>query len=386
MSILPRVLYVFQTIPVGTPRATIRKLQDLIQNFVWAGKRPRMRKDLAYQSLDERGLGIPNLLAYYQAAQLRYLVEWNRPESEKRWLFQDGAMAPIDLWKIPFLNPKDRPKYLTRSPITKTVMQVWATVSTKRGLTTFPSLMTPLFDNPEFEPRTDRRAFAQWRSSECRSAGHLFHLDGFFQLLDLTQYYSLQHPKRYQYFQLRHWLMHPEVKPLVGRKMTAYKKWLVTKDTDRHLITELYQMLNPPSSKPRSAGQARCDRELGRELSDKEWREIHYRANHTMRNTASREAAVKVAMYWYLTPARLHKGNSDRSPTCWRGCDEEGTLTHILWDCREVKDFWVEVLEIDKHFETTIPRFPDYALLGLPNPLTFPLKSIRGKQMGLAMG
>lgn len=122
-------------------------------------------------------------------------------------------------------------------------------------------------------------------------------------------------------------------------------------------------------------------------MTQNEWGDIYYRATHTARNAPSKECTLKIAMYWHLTPARLHKGNKTRPPTYWRGCGEEGTLTHILWDCQVVRDYWKGVLDdIDRQFDTQIPRFPDFVLLGLPNPLTYPLKSRKGRQMGLALG
>lgn len=387
MVALPRILYVFQTLPVSPPPGVLKKLQDLLQHYIWAGKRQRMRRDLVYRHPNEGGLGVPNLLKYYQATQLRYLVEWCRPESKKRWLFQDGALTSTDIGRIPFLKRKDRSRFLHKSPVTGTVMRVWDSTVTKYNLTSFPSPLTPLLDNPDFTPGTDRLAYRDLRQSECQSAGHLFDLDGFLPFATLKDWYNLPNMHLFQYFQIQHWLMHPDIRPMVDRKMTPFEKWLITKDTDRRLISDIYRMLSLPPTHHRSPGQLRWERELGRALSNKEWQDIYFRANHTARNTASREAAVKVATYWYLTMPRLNKGNPDRSPNCWRGCDEIGTLTHLLWDCPEVRDYWSTVLDdMNKCFDTAIPRFPDYTLLGLPNALTFPLKSKRGRQMGLAMG
>lgn len=96
---------------------------------------------------------------------------------------------------------------------------------------------------------------------------------------------------------------------------------------------------------------------------------------------------MKIATYWYVTPVRLHRGNSDRSPTCWRGCEEEGTLIHLLWECPTLTTYWSRILDnVDQLFNTQVPCLPMYVVLGLPNPITYPLKSVRGRQMVLALG
>lgn len=104
MTLLPKALYLFQTLLASPPEGAITSLQQDINHFIWAGARPRMSRDLSYRRPEHGDLGITNLLDYYQAAQLRYLVEWNKPESEKRWLFQDRALTGIPLWKVPFLK------------------------------------------------------------------------------------------------------------------------------------------------------------------------------------------------------------------------------------------------------------------------------------------
>uniref|UniRef100_A0A8C4EM44 Reverse transcriptase zinc-binding domain-containing protein n=1 Tax=Dicentrarchus labrax TaxID=13489 RepID=A0A8C4EM44_DICLA len=42
-------------------------------------------------------------------------------------------------------------------------------------------------------------------------------------------------------------------------------------------------------------------------------------------------------------PSRLNKIDSSSSDLCWHGCEQVGTLTHMLWHCPAVKSFWTEV-------------------------------------------
>ncbi|KAJ1200963.1 hypothetical protein NDU88_004781, partial [Pleurodeles waltl] len=99
-----------------------------------------------------------------------------------------------------------------------------------------------------------------------------------------------------------------------------------------------------------------------------------------------RESAYKVASYWYYTPARIHVWDPVKSDLCWKGCGMSGSLAHLLWHCPKLHRYWNSILDtLDAAFDTHIPRFPAYILLGLPNDLTFPLRTRKGRQMALAL-
>lgn len=87
MTILPNILFLFQTLPLEPPKDMLRTLQQELESFIWAGKRPSLRRNLSYRPSGEGGLGSPNLQDYYWATQIRTFVEWSRPESEKYCFF-----------------------------------------------------------------------------------------------------------------------------------------------------------------------------------------------------------------------------------------------------------------------------------------------------------
>lgn len=43
MNVLPRLLYLFQMLPVEVPKLTVDRLNKLISKFIWQGKRTRVR-------------------------------------------------------------------------------------------------------------------------------------------------------------------------------------------------------------------------------------------------------------------------------------------------------------------------------------------------------
>lgn len=213
MTILPKFLYAFQTLPLRHPAGWIRHMQVELSSYIWNGRKPKMKHLVSTLPPEAEGQGIPDLQLYYYAAQLRYLVKWHRPESEKHWVFQDQVVAATPLQGIPFLRKKHRPPNLYASHITHTILHTWDLTNKKYGLTTFPSPLTPLFDNPDFSPGTHRSLFARWRSTECQAVGHFFDVDSVIPFTQLKTDYGLTESERLPYLQIRHWVLHPKVRP-----------------------------------------------------------------------------------------------------------------------------------------------------------------------------
>lgn len=46
-------------------------------------------------------------------------------------------------------------------------------------------------------------------------------------------------------------------------------------------------------------------------------------------------------IYW--TPSKLYKVKLIQTRECWRCHNGEGMLTHMLWSCPKIQDFWSEI-------------------------------------------
>lgn len=83
MDVLPKMLYLFQNLPLPPPDNLFSQLKTLFIKFLWNKTRPRLRLSLLYLPYDGGGLNCPNPQWYYWAAQLRtlmfYYVEENMP-------------------------------------------------------------------------------------------------------------------------------------------------------------------------------------------------------------------------------------------------------------------------------------------------------------------
>lgn len=90
MNIVPRLLYLFQMIPVLLPSRALRQLRSAVTTFIWREKRPRLR--YSFLSLPSRmgGLAAPSLELDQLSAQLN-LLEWHLDDPNSTWISAEAA-------------------------------------------------------------------------------------------------------------------------------------------------------------------------------------------------------------------------------------------------------------------------------------------------------
>lgn len=71
MTVVPKLLYLFQSIPLFLPASFFSNLNKTFARFIWNNKQPRLRLSLLYLPYERGGLKMPNIKLYYWAAQLR---------------------------------------------------------------------------------------------------------------------------------------------------------------------------------------------------------------------------------------------------------------------------------------------------------------------------
>ena len=60
MSVLPRYLYLFQSLPVFISNAYFKKLDSAILSFIWNSKNPLLRKEHLKKSKQDGSLALPS--------------------------------------------------------------------------------------------------------------------------------------------------------------------------------------------------------------------------------------------------------------------------------------------------------------------------------------
>ena len=100
MNILPRLLYLFQSLPIEIPPKQFREWDKRISRFIWNRKRPRTRYTTLQLPKNCGGMALPNLKDYYVSAQLRPLLCWYNSEYESKWKDIGTTLTEIPIQSV----------------------------------------------------------------------------------------------------------------------------------------------------------------------------------------------------------------------------------------------------------------------------------------------
>lgn len=91
MLILPKILYLFRTVPIDLPLSFFRKFQSIFSQYIWAGKRPRCAFSTLVAKRLAGSMGTPDLKIYHSAVQLDQIKYWWNSTPEKQWSIMEAA-------------------------------------------------------------------------------------------------------------------------------------------------------------------------------------------------------------------------------------------------------------------------------------------------------
>lgn len=105
----------------------------------------------------------------------------------------------------------------------------------------------------------------------------------------------------------------------------------------------------------------RWEKDLNQCFPLPDWHTAIHSISKSSHCSSHREITIKILNRWYYTPYRLAKISTDYSTLCWRGCEQVGTLHHLLWSCPNLTSIWNQVFRLISSCTGIITR-PDPAL------------------------
>uniref|UniRef100_A0A8C5MVA5 Reverse transcriptase domain-containing protein n=1 Tax=Leptobrachium leishanense TaxID=445787 RepID=A0A8C5MVA5_9ANUR len=157
MNILPRILYLFQTLPITVPRLFFSSLQSIFIKYVCNSLQPRLKFSLLTASKLKGGLALPNLKQYYQATHLLCISEWSNKPSQK--LPQEGDLTGDDLASLPWLLGIITKCTPSSHPTVSATLKIWKSLQRSTTIAPWPSPLLPVNRLPVFSrclPRPGR--------------------------------------------------------------------------------------------------------------------------------------------------------------------------------------------------------------------------------------
>ena len=113
-----------------------------------------------------------------------------------------------------------------------------------------------------------------------------------------------------------------------------------------NLAIILYGLLLAGSKESSLSYLAAWENDLQSNISVEDWEETCFLAQTQTINTRCKLLQYKWLLRTYITPVKLHHFNTNIPDSCIKCAEEVGTLLHCMWNCRKLKIFWKEVLDL----------------------------------------
>ena len=372
MTVLPRFLYIFQMIPLFLTKAFFRELNTYISAFIWNKARPRARKALLELPRALGGLGLPNFMFYYWAANIKKVSYWNAVFENSCgpiWACMEMSSDPqVSLISVLCSALPSGFPIRIHNPVINSTFKIWRQFRKHFGFTQMCGHM-PLINNPLFAPSRDdsgHSAFKTWHDNGVPSFGELYRDGTFASFETLKRDYDLPTSHFFRFLQARSFAQEHFTFPIMTNKSVID----IILDWDSYTrcnISNIYEIIHSIDPPLLDKTKLAWEQDLGLELEEETWERSLDRIRTTSLCLRHGLIQFKILHRLHFSREKLSKIYPGVDSACIRCHLEPASIGHMFWRCSSLTPFWNSIFNVFSDLcNTSIEPNPITAIFGVP--------------------
>lgn len=310
MATLPKLLFLFNNLPVMTKETPIKQWEKELKNFIWRGGKPRINWNVLKDSKERGGCALPDLKMYMWACKLGWIQDWIKLENSDLLNLEGEDLKQG--WHA-YLLYKDQvvSKDFLNHPIRKALMVTWEKV---RAI--FHNIL-PLWTSAQEAFNFKKGKGQKWLTYKILTK---VEQKGEVKLKDWEVLNREGHKLN--------WFEYIQIKSRFREDIKKKGIEIVVNDLDliwwkqgKKKTSKIYKILLGRALEKEiiKVNMIRWAQDIGHPFMYEDWQKAWRRTNKfTASVKALKENHLKMTNRWYLTPVKINKIYTTQDSRCWR--------------------------------------------------------------------